>query len=194
VYAAHGCQLELATWAACIGTADTFDPCAELAARLGRELDRLVVEMERERRFAELLHVQAILPGVSTWIDAATRLGVRLGVASSSSREWVTGHLARFGLLDRFDAVRCADDVQRVKPEPELYLAVLDALGVPAARAIAVEDSPNGVLAAKRAGLYCVAVPNVLTCELPLDHADLRLASLAEASLEDVLALAVNRA
>jgi HAD superfamily hydrolase (TIGR01509 family) len=187
IYAAHGCRLDLDTWAVCIGTTDSFDPCADLAARLGRPLDRLALEAERERRFDELLAGEALRPGVTAWMDVAATRGLRLGVASSSSRAWVTGHLDRFGLLERFHAVRCADDVRQVKPEPELYLAVLDALGIPAARAVAVEDSPNGVLAAKRAGLYCVAVPNALTEGLPLDQADLCVPSLAAVTLDAVL-------
>ena len=64
--------------------------------------------------------------------------------------------------------IRCADDVRRVKPDPALYLAVLEATGVRPGEALALEDSPNGVLAAKRAGLTCVAVPNPLTARLDL--------------------------
>jgi len=60
-----------------------------------------------------------------------------------------------------------------MKPDPALYLAVLQALNAKAHEAIALEDSPNGVLAAKRAGIFCVAVPNVLTRQLSLDLADL---------------------
>jgi beta-phosphoglucomutase-like phosphatase (HAD superfamily) len=73
-----------------------------------------------------------------------------------------------------------ADDVQRVKPDPDLERAATSALGVAPATAVALEDVPNGVLAAKRAGLWAVAVPNALTCTLPWSHADLRLASLAD--------------
>jgi beta-phosphoglucomutase-like phosphatase (HAD superfamily) len=82
---------------------------------------------------------------------------------------------------------RAADDVQRTKPDPELYLAALHALGVTASQAFAVEDSPNGISAAKRAGLFCVAVPNRLTISLPLDHADMQLESLSTISLETLL-------
>jgi beta-phosphoglucomutase-like phosphatase (HAD superfamily) len=61
---------------------------------------------------------------------------------------------------------------------------VLEYLGVKAEEAIAFEDSPNGVLAAKRAGLYCVAVPNPTTKQLHMDGADLVLDSLADLPLE----------
>jgi beta-phosphoglucomutase-like phosphatase (HAD superfamily) len=74
-----------------------------------------------------------------------------------------------------------------VKPDPALYHAVLEATGVRAADAVALEDSPNGVLAAKRAGLACVAVPNALTARLDLGAADLCLSSLAGMPLTTLL-------
>jgi len=124
---------------------------------------------------------------VREYIAEARRLGLTLGVASSSSVGWVDGHLRRLGLREAFAVVRCAGDVPRVKPDPALYLAVLDATGIAAGEAVALEDSPNGVLAAKRAGLACVAVPNPLTARLDLSAADLRLGSLDELSLSALL-------
>jgi len=77
--------------------------------------------------------------------------------------------------------------VARPKPDPALYQAALTALGVRPEEAIALEDSPHGIAAAKRAGLFCVAVPNLLTRQLPLDHADLQIPSLAALPLPDLL-------
>ena len=68
--------------------------------------------------------------------------------------------------------------MKAVKPDPELYMTVLAYFNIEANEAIAFEDSPNGILAAKRAGLFCIAVPNPLTAQLALDRADLRVASL----------------
>ncbi|OLC01602.1 MAG: hypothetical protein AUI15_05135 [Actinobacteria bacterium 13_2_20CM_2_66_6] len=95
--------------------------------------------------------------------------------------------MARLGILERFDCLRCRDDVANAKPEPDLYIAVLDCLGVTAADAIAIEDSPNGVAAAKRAGMRCVAIPNSITARLDLSQADLTLTSLADISLTRLL-------
>jgi beta-phosphoglucomutase-like phosphatase (HAD superfamily) len=111
-------------------------------------------------------------------------LGLKVGLASSSSCSWVNGHLERLGLRNYFDILRASDDVQCTKPDPDLYLAALGALGVRVDQAFAIEDSPNGALAAKRAGLFCVAVPNELTRRLSLDHADLRLESLTDMPFE----------
>jgi len=134
-----------------------------------------------------MILANALLPGVVQHLDAARELGMRLGCASSSTQEWVRGHLARLGILERFDCIRCRDDVAHAKPEPDLYVAVLDCLRVAADEAIAIEDSPNGVAAAKRAGLRCVAIPNSITAHLDLSQADLVLNSLADLSMAELL-------
>ena len=73
------------------------------------------------------------------------------------------------------------------KPDPAVYLAALDALGVAPQQAIALEDSPNGAMAAKAAGLWCVTVPNEMTRHLPFPPVDLRLESLAALPLTELL-------
>jgi HAD superfamily hydrolase (TIGR01509 family) len=188
IYGEHGVELAFEKWAQCIGTADAFDPCVDLQAALGRALDVAALEARHRALTDALIAAQAVLPGVREYVEEAARMGLALGVASSSSRRWVEGHLTRLGLRDCFQAIRCADDVPRVKPDPALYRAVLDAMGVRPEDAVALEDSPNGVLAAKRAGLACVAVPNALTARLDLSAADLSLASLADLSLPELVA------
>jgi HAD superfamily hydrolase (TIGR01509 family) len=189
VYDGFGCSLPFADWAACIGTSSgAFDVCGYLERQLGREIDREGVRARRRLRYREMIATQAVLPGVEAYLTDAAQLGLKLGVASSSDRAWVTGHLTRLGLIERFHCIRCAEDVRCIKPDPELYRAALDALGLEPHQAIALEDSPNGVRAAKAAGLFCVAVPNALTGQLALDHADLQLVSLLELSLSDLLA------
>jgi HAD superfamily hydrolase (TIGR01509 family) len=192
VYQTYGCALPLSKWAECIGTTDAFDPYDYLAQQLGHPIDRDAVRAERRRRFAALMADQEILPGVESYILEAKRLGLKLGVASSSTRQWVTGHLERFGLVTFFDSLKSRDDVARTKPDPALYLMSLQALGVESHQAIALEDSPNGVLAAKRAGIFCVAVPNPVTRHLSLDLADLQISSLAELPLEQLLFKVAN--
>ncbi len=188
VYQSYGCCLPFSTWASCIGgAAELFNPCDYLEEQLGRAVERDNIRSKRRQHYLELVEAQPILPGVKDYIDDAKRLGLKLGLASSSSRDWVTGHLSRLGLIAYFDCIKCADDVKRVKPAPELYQSALDVLHLRADEGIVLEDSPNGILAAKRAGLFCVAVPNALTRQLSLDMADLRLNSLAALPLEKLL-------
>lgn len=193
IYTAHGCTLPFPLWAQAIGTTNAFDPHAHLEAQLGRTLDRHAVHQQRRQRCDALIATQPVLPGVHDYITAAQQRGLHLGVASSSSRAWVHGHLQRLALQHHFPCVKCRDDVGRSKPDPALYEAVLTTLGLRPDEAIALEDSPNGVLAAKRAGLFCVAVPNALTSQLPLDHADLQIPSLAALSLTAMLAMVPQR-
>jgi len=187
VYRAHGEELPFERWIQIVGsTTAGFHPQQHLEERLGRPLTKEVLERRIGRR-TEMILAQAVLPGVVQRLDEAREMGLRLGVASSSTGDWVCGHLERLGILDRFDCMRCRDDVEHAKPEPDLYIAVLDCLGVTAAEAIAIEDSPNGVAAAKRAGMRCVAIPNSITERLDLSQADLVLGSLADVTVREIV-------
>lgn len=185
----QGCQLSLSDWADDIGRAEeSFDFLDHLELQLGRPVDRESFSGPRRAREAQLIEQQSIRRGVREYLERARQLDLKLGLASSSPCTWVTGHLSRLGLLPYFDCLRGADDVQITKPAPDLYLSVLDGLGLQPGEAIALEDSPHGVTAARQAGLFCVAVPNPLTQQLNLDHADLRLDSLEDLNLDDLLA------
>jgi HAD superfamily hydrolase (TIGR01509 family) len=184
----YGYEMTLDDWQICIGSAEgTASFFSDLSDRLDKPLDLEVEGPERLQRELELVSRQPILPGVNEYIEQAVRMGLKLAIASSSPCKWVLGHLEERGLRDHFECVLAADDVGVTKPDPTLYLAALECLGTRADRAIAFEDSPNGVLAATRAGLFCVAVPNPLTRQLQIDRADLQLASLAEMPLEELL-------
>lgn len=189
VYQQYGCELPLEKWALILGGtgASDFDPHSYLEELSGQTLDREAVWISRRKQYLDNVAGQPILPGVMDYLDEAQRRGLRLGVASSSPENWVRGHLTRLGLFERFHSVKTAEDVQKTKPDPELYTAVLNELSIAPEEGVVFEDSPNGVLAAKRAGLYCVAVPNSLTARLEIKDADLQLESLADLPLEDLL-------
>jgi HAD superfamily hydrolase (TIGR01509 family) len=188
VYERHGERLSTEFWSTIIGYGnDHFDPIADLERRLGRKLDREAERAARRTREVELTSALEVLPGVMEWRREAAAMGVRLGVASSSSRRWVAGHLERLG-LDGWQCVRTGDDVTRTKPAPDLYLAAVDCLGVAPADAVAVEDSGVGVTAAKAAGLHCVAVPTSMTAMHDFSRADLVLRSLGDVPFREVAA------
>lgn len=185
VYQSFGLSLPFSTWSTIIGTSQgVFDPGLELQRQVKRQVDWDAVELERQASEQALINKLPVLPGVEQYLQDARRMGLQIGLASSSSCRWVAGHLERIGLDGYFDCIRASDDVKHVKPDPELYLSVLTGLGVKADEAIALEDSPIGILSAKRAGLFCVAVPNSLTRQLRLNQADLLLGSLAEMPLK----------
>ena len=188
IYRERGHELPLERWLTIIGTASgPFDPVIDLGEKTGQKLDQKEMEALERLYYQEATALQQLLPGVVDYLVVARRLGLKTAVASSSSRKWVTDHLARFGIGGHFDAIVCREDVKRTKPDPELYRTALARVEVRSEEAIALEDSSNGVRAAKAAGLFCVAVPNPLTADLDLTEADLRLLSLAAMPLPDLL-------
>jgi HAD superfamily hydrolase (TIGR01509 family) len=189
IYRERGHELPMDRWHSYVGSDSGFDPAGHLAALVGEGFDREATQARRNARKTELIAALDAMVGVREYIADAKRLGLRLAVASSSSRAWVLGHLERLRIHTEWDAVRTRDDVARTKPAPDLYLAAVEALHVAPHEAVAFEDSTNGIAAAKAAGLLCVAVPNALTVGMDLGRADLRLASLAETPLERLLAV-----
>ena len=183
VYERHGHELPLDTWAAAIGTVDGFDPVRHLEG-LGVRLDAEAQEARRQRDL-DLCELEELRPGVAELLREAARRDLRTAIVSSSDEAWIARHLDRHDLLDRFDAIVCANgDRERAKPRPTLYLEALERLGVRAGEAVAFEDSPNGAAAAVAAGILCVAVPNEVTSALDLSVADRVVASLADVELD----------
>ncbi len=186
LYGRHGHVLELSAWSLAIGTIGGFDPSQHLTS-LGSPLSAEALA-EQERRVLELCELEDFLPGVDELLDVASARGLKTCIVSSSSRAWIEGHLRRRSGLDRFDAIVCADhDPTRAKPRPTLYLEALEHLGVRADEAVAFEDSPNGIAAAKAAGIFCIAVPNPVTAGLDLTKADRVVESLADFDIDAVL-------
>ncbi|OHE86155.1 MAG: hypothetical protein A3G75_07950 [Verrucomicrobia bacterium RIFCSPLOWO2_12_FULL_64_8] len=167
-----------------VGHADfDFDPWAAF----GPAADRAALDHEHRRLTRELTAHQPVLPGVRDYLRVARTRGLKLGIASNSSYAHVDGHLQRLGLRGLFDLTCCREDAPAPKPAPDLYLTVLNQFGTAAREVIAFEDSMAGTQAAKRAGLWTVAVPNVSTRHHDFSAADLVTASLAEASLAQLL-------
>ena len=189
IYDSFAAELPLDQWTAIIGTSahEHFDPFDVLERQVGRPLDRQGLRQKRHAREMELVSAQPILPGVENYLQIAKATDLKLATASSSDRNWVTGNLARLGLLEYFDVIHTSDDVEQTKPDPALYLLALKSLDLASREAIVLEDSPNGVKAAKDAGIFTVAIPNQLTAYLDLGRADLVLKSLAELSLLDLI-------
>lgn len=112
------------------------------------------------RRVTELILERGeALPGIEHALGVVTSAGLRVALASSSPRLLIDAVLARLGLTDTFEVVHSAQDEAYGKPHPAIYLTTAERLGVDPARCLAIEDSLNGVIAAKAAGMRCVAIP-----------------------------------
>jgi HAD superfamily hydrolase (TIGR01509 family) len=189
IFQEHGADLSLEVWGECVGrAAGYFDPCTYLEECTGTRLERGEMDRLRHERFHARIQGQGPLPGVAGCLEAARARGLRLAVASSATRDWVEGQLGRLGLRGHFDCVLTADDVERAKPHPDLYLRAVERLGVRPEEAVAFEDSPNGALAAKTAGLHCVVVPNAVTAALSFCPVDLRVESMLQVEVDALLA------
>ncbi|MGH2448056.1 MAG: HAD family hydrolase [Chloroflexota bacterium] len=188
VYEVHGGLLSLESWARVLGgTGREIDHIAELERIAGFKLDGETIYRGRLERKQALCDKQEILPGVMDYITEGIERGFKLAIVSSSPHEWVDRYLTRLGLMNDFDTVVCGEDGARAKPYPDLYERALADLGLGADEAIAFEDSPNGITAAQAAGIFCVAVPNAVSARFSTEHADLKLGSLADMRLGELV-------
>jgi HAD superfamily hydrolase (TIGR01509 family) len=183
VYAPFRAELPLLLWAQAVGTRDGFDPIAHLEQCAGRPLDRDALRALQRERFHVHIAEQQPRPGVRELLDEARDEGIALGLASSSRRAYIHDSLERLGLAATFVAICTADDVRHVKPDPALYQLALYRLGVAAHEAVAIEDSPNGVLAAQRADLACLIAPNDITASFIFPDHGTRRQTLAGVDL-----------
>ncbi|HEY3926283.1 MAG TPA: HAD-IA family hydrolase [Acidothermaceae bacterium] len=185
-FAVHELDFPLEVWHQFIGSQGSQEAMMAAIRAGGIEFDDAELRAEWRERHNRIVSTEPLRAGVEAFLDEAAAAGARFAVASSATRDWLDQQLGRLGIHDRFEVI-CARDNGRVKPAPDIYLAAIAALGVEAADAIAFEDSPNGITAAKAAGLYCVAVPNAVTAELPLGRADLRVESFTEISYSELV-------
>lgn len=164
LYHRHGADLPLDVYVQCVGSDhDAWDPKAYLEELVGRSLDWETILPAKHAASRKLLEAEGAMPGVIDWLDELNAAGIPVGVASSSSQEWVGGWLEKLGLRGHFVSLSCRDHVERIKPAPDLFLDAAAKLGVSPARCLVVEDSFNGMTAAHAAGMSVLAVPNRIT-------------------------------
>jgi beta-phosphoglucomutase-like phosphatase (HAD superfamily) len=192
-YAEHGVDLALDDWLPAVGSGSSvsgaFDAIAHLELLTGETVDRKAVIARRSWRKAELYARAPLLSGVRERPAEAHERGLKTAIVTRNHDERVREQCRLVGLDHPWDAIVCAND-EPTRDKAELYRHALAVLEVDASEALAFEDSPAGVQAAKEAGVLCAAVPNEVTRGASFDEADLVLPSLAERSLDEILALA----
>jgi HAD superfamily hydrolase (TIGR01509 family) len=191
IYAEHGYDFPFEEWAQTVGGygISSFDAAEHLSLLSQGRLNPVILRDRHRLESSAVIERASILPGVMDMIRAAKQHGLKMAIASSSRHAWVDGHTRRLGIFHLFDHIICADDVGdgKTKPNPDLFLLALNRLQVQKNEAVIFEDSPNGVLAAKRAGVFVVAVINPLTARLKVEGANLTVTSLAELSFPTLL-------
>ena len=189
IFRERGLTLELDAWALTLGTHGTFDPVTHLEELSGEQVEREpLIEKIRplvRRRCSE----QPLRLGIPEILVEARALRLKTAVASSSAGEWIARWIEHYRIADAFDRVVSREHVERYKPEPDIFLEAAGQLGVAPEKCLVIEDTPNGVLAARRAGMFCVAVPNELTRRLEFPPSDLTFPSLAGRTLAELAEL-----
>jgi HAD superfamily hydrolase (TIGR01509 family) len=189
LYRQHGQELPRDKWATVVGTTGVWSPMDHLEELVGEPLERKELNDRRYAHEISLIEAEELRPGIADYIEAAERHGLKRAIVSSASRFWIDMHLDRLERAYGWDAILTADrDQKRAKPNPTMYLEALDVLGVAASEAVVFEDSPNGVKAARAAGIFVVAIPNNVTRDFGLDEADLVVDSLADLPPDELLA------
>lgn len=119
------------------------------------------------------------MPGVSSLIKKAKEKGLKQAVASGAPEHTIKITVERFGWVDYFDELFSVEHVEhKGKPEPDIFLHTAKKLGIRPEECVVLEDAENGVVAAKRAGMACIAVPDVRWSFGDFSSADLCVESL----------------
>jgi len=147
------------------------------------------IDLIVRKKAYQLIESLGAREGVSDYLKAAKRAGCKLALATSSATSHYLPVLKRLNIDSYFDCMIGAEEIEAEnrKPAPDVYLRVLSELKVNAENAIAFEDSPPGVSAAKSAGITTIAVTNFLTRHLDLTHADRVLSSMSDVSLPQLV-------
>lgn len=178
---AHGHDLPLDIYTRCIGSDfATWSPKTHLEELSGLAFDWHNLDARRQEEILRALTHEGTMSGVIGLLEQLTRAGIRRAVVSSSSHHWVDGWLEKLAFAHHFETVVCRGDAPQIKPAPDLYLEAAKRLGLRSAECLVIEDSLNGMIAAKAAGMTVWIVPNRVTAGLDFSAADRIFPSLVE--------------
>lgn len=127
------------------------------------------------------------MDGVIELFDELEKNGIKKAVASSSPRKLIENILKRFGIYENFDFVISGEEVEKGKPEPDIFKQVAYTLGIQSNNAVVIEDSENGVKAAKEAGMKCIGFENPNSGMQNLSMADKVVKNFRELSLKNII-------
>jgi HAD superfamily hydrolase (TIGR01509 family) len=181
MFEAHGHELPLGIYTRCIGSDfATWSPKTHLEELTGRAFDWHDLDVLRQQEIMGELGNAGAMAGVEEILGRLAADGLALAVVSSSSHRWVDGWLEKLGLAGHFETTVCRGDAARIKPAPDLFLEAARRLEVEPGGCLVIEDSHNGLVAAKAAGMRVWVVPNRVTECLDFAEADGVFGSLAE--------------
>jgi HAD superfamily hydrolase (TIGR01509 family) len=180
-FQAHGHELPLDVYTRCIGSDfATWSPKTHLEELSGLAFDWHDLDAKRQDAIMADLADEGIMPGVIPLLEKLAVQGIRRAVVSSSSHHWVDGWLEKLAFAEHFETVVCRGDAPQIKPAPDLYLEAAKRLGLEPKDCLVIEDSLNGMHAAKAAGMPVWIVPNRVTSSLDFSGANRVFPSFTE--------------
>jgi HAD superfamily hydrolase (TIGR01509 family) len=190
LFSTYGFSFTIEDYQKIIGTGhNLYDPSKHLSQLTNGLMDSHEILIQNRIRTRQLIEFQSMLPGVLDFIVAINHMGLPMAIASSSDREWIEGYLSKLNIRKYFSVVCTSNDVQNVKPDPELFLLAAKKLELDPSDLIVFEDSPNGIKAAKAAGITCIAIPNEVTKNMDLSLATRIVHSFAEIDPRELISL-----
>jgi HAD superfamily hydrolase (TIGR01509 family) len=185
VFEEHAHDLPLGIYTRCIGSDfQSWSPKTHLEELTGLAFDWHDLDARRQQEIMAELNGAGPMHGVCEMLAKLPALGLAAAVVSSSSHHWVDGWLEKLGLHCHFATTVCRGDAPRIKPAPDLFLEAARRLNLAPRDCLVIEDSVNGLRAAKEAGMRVWAVPNRVTDCLDFSGADRVFRSLAECAEE----------
>ncbi|MBB4796262.1 sugar-phosphatase [Streptomyces nodosus] len=155
-----------------------------VASFAGHSIDELCAEAAAYAALPDM-PAAVTVDGAMELLDKLQRVGIPLGVVTSGPRDYAESALTTLDVLQLLDVLVTADDVSRGKPDPEGYSAACSALKVEPSQAIVFEDAPAGILAAKRAGIFCVGLTTTHEAH-DLTEADVILKDLTDVNWPNI--------
>lgn len=187
IFAELGVEINMEIYRCCIGASDNV-LLESVWRNCGKDFRGRtdLLDLYDRRKLQEIAeHGVPPIPGAAETLRALQARGYRMAVASASPPSHIRLCLEKVGLLPCFEVLFSGEEVERTKPAPDVFLAAAAAMGAVPADCTVVEDSTNGTLAAKAAGMRCIGFVNPDSGDQCLDAADVLIHRFAE--LLDVL-------
>lgn len=147
--------------------------------------EMLEYKMELTIRKIKEAKISAIL-GIPELLISLKSKNIKTAIGSSSPKELINTVIEKFKLEKYFECIVSGDDVKEGKPKPDIYLEVSKIIGVAPEECIVIEDSRNGVLAAKNAGMKCIGFKNINSGNQDLSKADVIVDSIKSINIENI--------
>lgn len=179
-------ELKITDYLVCVG-ANSEALFRFLREEIGDQIDFHGFERQAADEFVRRTCKLPPMKGVLEFIRQAKERDLKLAIATSATRRKPVFHLERLGILNDFEVFSTAELSKQVKPAPDIFLKAAELLGCDPKECLAVEDSGNGLTAAKRAGMPCLVIPNQITRYCEFEGYYQLAESLEEVNLDDII-------